>query len=419
VWGVRPLPPPGAAHSPAPALASLAVALGLLAAALAMKARQARKDPLALAVSAAAAGHQQPIITQFTDPDVIRSVMAPPGARTGARYSTAERRVLLGRYTLLTHLGEGGMSDVYTAALTGPEGFRRTFVLKRLKPELAHNRGAVDQFIDEANLGSTLVHPNIVPIFDFGEAGGSYFLAQEYIVGKNLEELIMRHAERMGRGLDAASVFYIAHEILKGLSFAHQKTDEDGEPLRIVHRDISPSNLMISVLGEVKLLDFGIMKAEGRVSRTEMGNVKGNVAFMAPEQARGGVVDARSDIFSLGAVMFHALTNEPFYTGETSTELFYRATVGPTDEHQQRIGRLDPTVARIITKAVSNNPALRYQTADEFAEDLAVEVNAAAARELSALIHALFGAELRPVNGISGGGGRGGGTGLPRKPATL
>jgi hypothetical protein len=321
---------------------------------------------------------------------------------------------VFGRYTVLDRLGSGGMCDIYTAALTGPEGFQRTFVLKRLKPELALNRAAVDQFIDEAKLGSTLVHSNIVPVFDFGRVGDGYFIAQEYIVGRNVAQLCDRNMERLGEPLDVATVFYIAHETLQGLGYAHDKTNEDGEPLELVHRDVSPGNIVVSRIGEVKLIDFGIVKAASgsRVSQTDLGNVKGNAAFMAPEQARGLAVDRRADLFSLGLVMFRALSGEPFYPGGTTAEVFYGSATGPTAEHFERIDRLPPAVAQILKKALMPDPADRYQSAEDFASALTPHIPAGAKASVATLINALFGAELK-----SGGGGTGG-TGLKKRDAS-
>ncbi|HVZ73588.1 MAG TPA: serine/threonine-protein kinase, partial [Polyangia bacterium] len=317
--------------------------------------------------------------------------------------ATAEPQVF-GRYTVLDRIGEGGMCDIFTAALTGPEGFQRVFVLKRLKPAIARIRAAVDQFIDEAKLGSTLVHSNIVPVFDFGKVGDGYFIAQEYIVGRNVGQILERHMERLAEPLDAATVLYIVHETLQALGYAHDKTDDAGAPLNIVHRDVSPGNVIVSRNGEVKLIDFGIVKAEGRVSQTDTGNVKGNAAYMAPEQARGLAVDRRADVFSLGLVMFRALAREPFYTGGSTAEVFYSAASGPTDEHLARIDALPEVVRPILRKALAGHPGDRYATAEEFAAAVAPHVAAGAQATLAQLMHALFGGELRSP-GASGAGG--------------
>ena len=206
--------------------------------------------------------------------------------------------VTLGRYRLLERIGEGGMAEIFVAAAHGAEGFVRHFVVKRMHPHLARSRDAVNQFIDEGRLQSGLVHSNIVPVFDFGRVGEEYFLALEYIHGRDLEKIVRRHVEKFGRSLSVPVAFYIMHEVLEALAYAHGRADAAGKNLAIVHRDVAPGNILVSASGEVKLSDFGIAKAEGRMSRTEVGMIKGNVSFMSPEQARGEAVDLRSDLFS-------------------------------------------------------------------------------------------------------------------------
>jgi tRNA A-37 threonylcarbamoyl transferase component Bud32 len=387
LWGIRPLAQDAASSLGRP-LWGLAGILSVLALALTVaRRREAEERP--------------PAGEQGTGPP-----MAAP-KRTSASISTmiaSGETQVFGRYTVLDRLGEGGMCDIYTAALSGPEGFQRKFVLKRLKPEIARNRAAVDQFIDEAKLGSTLVHSNIVPVFDFGKVGDGYFIAQEYIVGRNIAQLIERHAERLREPLDVGTVFYIASETLQALGFAHDRTDEAGNPMNIVHRDVSPGNVIVSRQGEVKLIDFGIVKAEGRLSHTDIGNVKGNAAFMAPEQARGLPVDRRADLFSLGLVMYRALAGQPFYKGGTTAEVFYGAASGPTQEHLDRLDKLPLPAATILKNVLAPDPADRYATAEEFAAALAPHLQPGAKQGLATLMHALFGDELRPLSGGGGGG---------------
>jgi serine/threonine protein kinase len=300
-----------------------------------------------------------------------------------------------GRYRLLERLGEGGMSEVFTAVAQGVEGFSRTFVLKRLRPELAREREAIAQFIDEARLQAGLVHSNIVPVFDFGMIGnGEYFMTQEYIVGRDLLRLVTKQQERQPGGLDPQLAYYVAHETLQALAYAHEYCDKEGNPYHLVHRDISPGNLMISLRGEVKLADFGIVKASRRVSRTQVGMVKGNANFMSPEQARGQEVDARSDLFSLAAVLFYCLTGELLYSGDNDLDVLYKAARGPTPEDLMRIATLPEPAASILAKALSFEPADRFQSAAEFADQLAAFMGGGKA-QAAALLQSLFGEELR------------------------
>jgi serine/threonine-protein kinase len=299
-----------------------------------------------------------------------------------------------GRYTLVDRIGEGGMSEIYTAVLAGAEGFQRMYVVKRLKPELALSKGAIEQFIDEAKLGSMLVHSNIVPVLDFGKIGDGYFLAAEYIVGRNLAEVIDRSVQRTGLPLPIPIACYVAHEVLEALAYAHDKTDDAGTPLRIVHRDVSPANVMATAQGEVKLLDFGIVKAEQRKARTESGNVKGNASFMSPEQARGQLVDARSDVFALGLVLYYLVSGQPLYPGATTAEVFYRAASGPTAEELARLRRLPAPLDQLVERALAIDPAARFPSARAFADALASFVPGSKAK-LAALMDALFRDELR------------------------
>jgi Protein kinase domain len=313
---------------------------------------------------------------------------------SGAPRVTAGKGVIFGRYTLLDRLGEGGMAEVYTAATFGAEGFRRTFVVKRLRAELAREPSVVAQFIDEANLASSLVHSNIIPVFDFGKVGDEYFMAQEYILGRDLGRLTLRVVERFGTALAPLVVFYAAAETLKALEYAHAKLGDSGRPLGIVHRDVSPSNVLLSARGEVKLFDFGIVKAEGRVTKTQHGVVKGNVSFMSPEQARGIDVDARADLFSLGLVMYYCLTGDVLYHGNTTYELLVKAATGPGPEELARIAALPAPADAIVGRALETDPARRFQSAAEFAAAVAPHV-AGAPAEAARLMKELFSSDFQ------------------------
>jgi hypothetical protein len=301
--------------------------------------------------------------------------------------------ITLGRYRLLERIGEGGMAEIFIAAAHGAEGFVRHFVVKRMHPHLARSRDAVNQFIDEARLQSGLVHSNIVPVFDFGRAGEEYFLALEYIHGRDLERLVRRHVEVFGRSLSVPVAFYVMHEVLEALAYAHGRTDAEGRNVGIVHRDISPGNVLISLRGEVKLSDFGIAKAEGRMSRTEVGLIKGNVSFMSPEQARGEPVDHRSDLFSAAVVLYYCLTAQFLYHDETMFNRLVRAAMGPAMSEFTQLDTLPPVAADVLRRALSLDPSKRYQSAREFARDLAGHFTAGR-NELGDLMDSLF-PELR------------------------
>ena len=281
------------------------------------------------------------------------------------------------------------MAEVFTALLSGAEGFERLVVIKRLKPHLALNPEAVSQFIDEAKLGSVLTHSNIVTVSDFGKVGDGYYLAQEFVDGRTLAQIAARYLEKYGRTLPAAIVYHVVHEVLAGIAYAHERADAQGRPLGIVHRDVSPSNIMISFEGEVKLLDFGIVKATERVSKTKEGNVKGNVGYMSPEQARGLDVSSRSDLFSLGLVMFELLSGEPFYQGGGAGEILYQAATGPTVDHLARIGKLPSPAPDFLRRVLAMDAAARYPSARVFAQDLTPSATMAKG-QLAEMMRALF-----------------------------
>jgi serine/threonine-protein kinase len=304
---------------------------------------------------------------------------------------------VFGPYYLLDKLATGGMGEVFAAVAFGAEGFKRIFVVKRLRPELNENPELIHQFINEARLGAALVHSNIIPIFDFGKVSEHYYLAEEYILGRNLELLVARNLESQRRTLSMELTLHVVHETLKALAYAHSRTDESGAPMGLVHRDISPSNIMISSRGEVKLLDFGIAKHAGRASATNQtrhGVVKGNMTYMAPEQARGLPVDARTDLFSLGLVLYRCIAGRPLYQGTELHHLLLKAAEGPGEEEWERIQALPEPAAHLLSKALQPDPAMRFGSAEEFAAAIPHPARSAAAN-LASTVQVLFAEEMR------------------------
>lgn len=298
------------------------------------------------------------------------------------------------RYQVLDRLGQGGMGTVYVAILRSVEGFRRLVVVKRLNAEHADNTERVKQFIDEARLGAMLVHSNIVPVFDFGVDAQGYFIAQEYILGRDVERVVRASMEQLGRPLETGVVLYVAQEALKALSYAHTSTDSSGRATNLVHRDVSPNNLMLSARGELKLLDFGIVRSDERLSKTQEGGIKGNLYFMSPEQARGQPVDARSDLFSLGLVLFYAASGKRLYEDGTTYELLLRAATGPTPSDLERIDALGPPLAGLLRRALATERDQRFADAEGFARAVAEAGAAAGASSVQKLVQQLFSEEL-------------------------
>ena len=225
---------------------------------------------------------------------------------------------------------------------------------------MVSNSEVVSAFIDEANLAASLVHTNIVPVFDFGKLGDEYYMAQEYILGRDLGRVTRRALEAEQKPLPLNQVFYAAHETLKALDYAHAKTGKDGKPMNLVHRDVSPNNILVSARGEVKLFDFGIAKASGRITQTQFGMVKANVRFMSPEQARGEAVDGRSDLFAVGLVIYYTLSGDALYTADTTYNLLVKAAQGPGEKELANLQSLPREGQRILERALQGNPADRY-----------------------------------------------------------
>ena len=309
--------------------------------------------------------------------------------------ATAGALSVIGRYTLVDRIGLGGMAEIYSAVTTGEGSFRRPVVIKRLRPELTADPNAVAQFCDEANLLAVFHHPNIVAVHDFGRWHNQFFLAEEYVQGRDLGRLVNASLSRDGRPPPPEVVAYVAHEILKGLDYAHSMENERGWPMGIVHRDVSPENIVVSPRGEVKLLDFGVVKStEGRAAKTEMGVVKGNVTYMSPEQARGLEVDARADLFSLALVMYFCCTGAPLYAADTTYGLLMQAGAGPGPAERTAIQRLPDPIAAVVRRATDAELDSRYANARAMAADLEVAARRGAG-PAGTLVAELFGPELK------------------------
>jgi hypothetical protein len=327
-----------------------------------------------------------------------RRRLPAPGAAGGVTSDSAAVTSSVGRYTLVDRIGQGGMAEIYSAVAMGEGGFRRPLVIKKLRPELVSDPVAVAQFCDEANLLAALHHANIVAVHDFSRTGDQYFLAEEYVLGRNLGQILRRCAERRGRstGIDGAAVGYVALEVLKALDYAHNLTDEQGVSLGIVHRDVSPANVMISARAEVKLLDFGVVKTAAgtrAANNNEAGVAKGNVTYMSPEHARGADIDSRADLYSLALSLVFCLTGKPLYDAETTYGLLMKAAAGPGPEELAVVNSLPAPFARVLRRALAAHLSERHQTAREMAADLEPAAAGGGPR-LTALVTELYGPEL-------------------------
>ncbi len=276
---------------------------------------------------------------------------------------------MLGPYLLGDRLGLGGMAEVYVAQRAGPRGFAKRFAVKRILPELAQDARFVAMFCDEARICAALCHPNIVQVVDFGEANGELFMAMEFVDACRWRACCAR-CPRAGERFPRGIALHIVHEVLRGLAFAHEAQDEHGRPLGIVHRDVSPGNVLIGRAGEVKLGDFGIVRSEFVDRRTYPGELKGKVGYMSPEQVMGTDVDRRSDLFTVGIILAEMLLTRPLFSGQNEFEILtniYEANLGVLDRHSTE---LTDGVLELLRKALSREPDQRFQNAAEFASAL-------------------------------------------------
>jgi serine/threonine protein kinase len=276
--------------------------------------------------------------------------------------------VQVGKYQLLDRIGAGGMAEVHLARVVGAAGFEKLVVVKRLLPALAEEKDYVSQFIDEARLAATFSHANIVSTFDFGEADGSYYIAMEYVEGKNLRR-VQDVLERRGKRLPEPAAVFVVSELCRGLEYAHTRKDSQGNPMRVVHRDVSPQNVVVSYGGDVKVLDFGIAKSSAREFQTAAGIVKGKLRYMSPEQVMGEAIDGRSDLFAAGVILWELTYGKRPMPDLPDTELVQWVRKGEFTR-PATLPAAPPDLEAIFERALAPDPTVRYPTSGDFARAL-------------------------------------------------
>jgi serine/threonine protein kinase len=279
------------------------------------------------------------------------------------------KAVRFGKYTLLDRIAVGGMAEIFLARQAGLEGFEKTIVIKRIRPHLSKQGSFVKMFLNEAKLAAQLNHPNIVQIYDLGKINESYFIAMEYIFGRDMRRIIPK-ADTKEIPFPMVYALKIASSVCEGLFYAHQKADIYGNPLNIVHRDITPENIFVSFDGTVKVLDFGIAKAANQIEQTKAGEIKGKLSYMSPEQCMGKPLDCRSDIFSLGTVLYEWLTGFKLFTGESEVAILKNITEGKIYKPSYFKSDIPDAVEAILMKSLEKDRDKRYQTAWEMQYDL-------------------------------------------------
>ena len=274
-----------------------------------------------------------------------------------------------GKYLLLEKLATGGMAQLYRAKIIGVEGFEKFIAIKQILPHLAHEEELITSFIDEAKLAALLNHQNIVQIYDFGSMENSYFITMEYLYGKDLRAVNAKAKEK-GSPVTIENALYLISKACAGLDYAHKLKDFQGKSLNIIHRDISPQNVFLTYEGDVKIVDFGIAKAASQSTITQVGMIKGKVAYMSPEQAAGKVIDHRSDIFATGILLYELLAGCRMFTGDDTLQILSKVREGEFTPLGTLKGGLPEKLYDIAAKALAKDPEDRYQSCADMQADI-------------------------------------------------
>src|SRR3954452_8779554 len=270
-----------------------------------------------------------------------------------------------GKYLLLERIAVGGMAEVFVAKAFGVEGFERLLAIKKILPTMGEDPEFIHMFVDEARIAVRLQHRNIVQVLELGKHDDNLYIAMEYVSGRDLRQLMERYRKRQ-EPMPLPQACLIVAEVCEALDHAHHKRDAQGRPMGIVHRDVSPQNVLVGFEGEVKLIDFGIAKAESRLSRTQSGILKGKFSYMSPEQVKGHELDGRSDVYACGILLWELVNGEKLFTGDSDVAVLEKAGRGLVAPPRT----CPPELCRVILKALAADPAQRYQAASEFHDDL-------------------------------------------------
>jgi serine/threonine protein kinase len=315
----------------------------------------------------------------------------------------------MGGYDLLRRLGSGGMAEVHLARANGIQGFQKLVVLKQILPHLSRDKHFVRMFIEEARVAALLDHPNVVQVFDLGREEGEFFFTMEFVYGENLSGLL-KGLQKVGQTLSLEHVVTVGIGVAAGLHYAHERVGFDGRPLGIVHRDVSPTNVMITYEGGVKVADFGIAKVITRTDVTRAGTRKGKVPYMSPEQCRAEKIDRRSDVFSLGIMLWEAITGQRLFEGDNEFGVMNMIVNGVMRPPSAVKPDIPKELERIIMKALTIDREQRYQTTRElqidleaFARELKLRATPSA---LGELMHYMFRPQPFPWGALRGTSGK-------------
>ncbi|MGE0320869.1 MAG: serine/threonine protein kinase [Polyangiaceae bacterium] len=273
------------------------------------------------------------------------------------------------RYRVVQRIAAGGMAEVFRAESAGLEGFKKKVAIKRVLPHLSEKKQFIGMFLDEARLSAHLSHSNCVQVFDIGVGDNTYFIVMEFVDGADLKATI-EYTRKHYRTFPVEEAVSICVKICEGLSYAHELKDDNGEPLTIVHRDMSPPNVLITRYGEVKIVDFGLAKANSQLEHSEPGIIKGKFSYLSPEAALGHAVDARTDIFAVGIILWEMLAGRRLFLGETDLETVRQVQAAKIPSIRELNPNVSPELEQVLLASLARDPAVRYQTARDLGRDL-------------------------------------------------
>ena len=311
--------------------------------------------------------------------------------------------ITFGRYQLVERLAVGGMAELFKARFVGAHGFSKSVVIKKILPHLAADASFVNMFIDEANITARLDHPKIAQVLELGRIEDQLYIAMEFVDGVDVLTVLRSLAQRKQTMPEALAV-HISHEILDALDYAHQARDDDGSRLGIVHRDISPSNVLISRRGDVKLADFGIAHAIERQQKTQAGTLKGKYGYMSPEQVVGGDLDGRSDLFSVAIVLAEMLMGRRLFTAPNDLDVLLMVRDVRLDRLEKYGSKIDVELRAILVKAFQREPKDRFPSAGAFRDALAefqfAKRNRVTASDVAAFLEVTCGDQMRTSTSV-------------------
>ncbi|MEO7331226.1 MAG: protein kinase [Minicystis sp.] len=273
------------------------------------------------------------------------------------------------RYRVLERLASGGMAEVFLAESAGIEGFKKQVAIKRVLPHLSEKKRFIAMFLDEARLSAHLSHSNVAQVFDIGVGDNAYFIVMEYVDGSDLKG-VMDFMAKSAKAIPIEAAAFIAAKICEGLTYAHELKSADGQSMQIVHRDMSPPNVLITKYGEIKIVDFGLAKATSQLEKSEAGIIKGKFSYLSPEAAQGGEVDLRTDIFAVGIILWEMLSGKRLFLGDTDFATVKQVQAAQVPSLRQQNPNIPPELEGILARALARDPQNRYGSARDLGRDL-------------------------------------------------